>query len=334
MRHSIFLKISDKVRSILSSRRKFDSERFFQEKGSYLMNGISLSEALHLSEHHWDMELREYILSGMRLSEAMKSLNVFSGREITLIRLAEETGNLAGAFESIHVSLREQRELTSRIRTVMIYPMMLLCTAYLFLVCTIYFIVPPLSEMLKELGAENGLLRTIHSLSVYIPIQGVLLFSVLLGFYLIRILKHRDKIFQLVLGTKTARYKEMMFIEELSLLSKGGLDLVESLQVLLEEGYPCEELLNGIQNGTGLAESFRKDRFSPGLVRYLIMAEETGNYTEAFTSFVSLQKLYFRDYLKRKTALMEPLAIAVMGMLVFFVAYLVMIPMLDAYEGL
>lgn len=334
MRHWIFLKISDRVRSILSRRREFDSERFFQEKGSYLVNGIGLSEALLLSEHHWDMKLRELILSGMCLSEAMKSLNVFSGREISLIRLAEETGNLAGAFESIHVSLREQRELSSRIRTVMIYPMMLLGTAYLFLVCTIYFIVPPLSEMLQELGAENDLLRMIHSLSAYVPIQGVLLSSVLLGFYLIRVLKHRDKIFQLVLGTRTARYKEMMFIEELSLLSKGGLDLVESLQVLLEEGYPYEELLKEIQSGTGLAESFRKSRFSPGLMRYLIMAEETGNYTEAFASFVSLQKLYFRDYLKRKTALMEPLAIAAMGMLVFFVAYLVMIPMLDAYEGL
>ena len=319
---------------MLRSRKKFESERFFQEKGSYLVNGIGLSEALLLSEQHYDMELREHILSGMRLSEAMKSLNVFSGREISLIRLAEETGDLAGAFESIHVSLREQRELSSRIRTVMIYPMMLLGTACLFLVCTIYFIVPPLSEMLQELGAENGLLSMIHSISASVPIQGVLLLSVLLGCYLMRILKHREKIFRLVLGTKTARYKEMMFIEELSLLSRGGLDLVESLQVLLEEGYPCEEILKEIQSGTGLAESFRIGRFSPGLVRYLIMAEETGNYTEAFASFASLQKLYFRDYLKRKTALIEPLAIAIMGMLVFFVAYLVMIPMLDAYEGL
>ncbi len=334
MRHWILQKISDKVYSIYNKNKKFRSEVFFQEKGNYIKNGIGLTEALLLSEEDIDQRLRAFILDGMLLSEAMKSLEVFTSREISLIKLAEETGDLAGAFESIYISTKEQRELNSKIMTLLIYPMILLGTAYIFLVSAIYYIVPPLYEMLKELGAENTFLSLINHIHLYIPIPVVLFITVASMFYLIKSFKNKEKIFSVVLGTKAARYEEMIFIEELSLLSKGGLDLIESFQILHEEGYPCGNLMSLIKNGTGLKEAFLHEKFSPSLVSYLVMAEETGNYTEAFVSYVHLQKMYFKDYLKRKTALIEPAAIIIMGVLAFLVAYIIMIPMLDAYENL
>ncbi|MFH5835281.1 type II secretion system F family protein [Proteiniclasticum sp. C24MP] len=298
------------------------------------MNGIGLTEVLLISDEDSDRRLRECILAGMQLSEAMEEVDLFSSREISLIRLAEETGNLAGAFQSIHTSLKDQRELNSKIRTLLIYPLMLLVTAYVFLVCAVYFIVPPLYEMLQELGAENSFLGFIYSISREIPVYVVIALTAVLICHLVKMVKEKELIFRLVLGSQSSRYEEMIFIEELSLLSEGGLDLMESFRILREEGYPCDDLLTRIQNGAGLKEAFQYGDFSPGLLSYLTMAEETGNYSEAFASFVNLRKLYFKDYLKRKTALIEPAAIVIMGLLVFSVAYMIMIPMLGAYESL
>lgn len=323
----------DRVRSAAVPRKKFRNETFFQEKGHYLQNGIGLTEALLLSEDELDGRLRACILSGMHLSEGMMSLGVFSSREISLVRLAEETGDLAGTFHSIHITLKEQRELSSKIRTVLIYPLLLLATAYVFLVCAVYYIVPPLYEMLRELEAENTVLRSLSYIHLHIPLPAILLFTAALLLYLIRTARNSDSLHRWVLGAKTSRYKEMIFMEELSLLTRGGMDLLESLEILKEAGYPCDTLLSSIESGSGLKGAFQKDGFSSVLVGYLSMAEETGNYTDAFTSFVHLEKLYFREYLKKKTALIEPAAIITMGLLVFAVAYIIMIPMLDAYEG-
>ncbi|HSR05023.1 MAG TPA: type II secretion system F family protein [Proteiniclasticum sp.] len=334
MPHWIMRKISDKIHSIMHQNMKFKSEKFFYEKGNYLRNGIALTEALLLTEDDVDKRLRENILNGMRLSEAMRSLELFSNREISLIKLAEETGDLAGAFQSIYISLKEQRELSGKIMTVLIYPMVLLGTAYVFLISAIYYIVPPLYEMLKELGTENEFLKFISYIHLNVPISVLLVLTAALILFLIKTSKSKDKIFRLVLGTKTAQYEEMIFIEELTLLSKGGLDLIEIFQILRGEGYPCENLLSSIEDGVGLKDAFQQEGYSPGLVSYLTMAEETGNYTDAFQSYVNLQKVYFKDYLKKKTALIEPAAIILMGFLVFMVAYIIMIPMLDAYENL
>jgi len=334
MQHWILRKISDRIHSVIHKNIKFRSEKFFYEKGNYLQNGIALTEALLLSDDDVDKRLRENIINGMRLSEAMKSLELFSNREISLIKLAEETGDLAGAFQSIYVSLKEQRELNSKIMTVLIYPMILLGTAYIFLVSAIYYIVPPLHEMLKELGTENTFLKYINYIHLNIPIEVLLILTASLIFFLAKTYKRKDKIFRLVLGSKTTRYEEMIFIEELTLLSIGGLDLIEIFRILMEEGYPCEILLSSIEDGVGLKDAFQNEGYSPGLLSYLTMAEETGNYTDAFQSYVKLQKVYFKDYLKRKTALIEPAAIIIMGVLVFVVAYIIMIPMLGAYENL
>lgn len=327
-------KISDKIHSIIHNNTKFKSEKFFYEKGNYLKNGIALTEALLLSEDDVDKRLRENILNGMRLSEAMRSLERFSNREISLIRLAEETGDLAGTFQSIYVSLKEQRELSGKIMTVLIYPMILLGTAYVFLVSAIYYIVPPLYEMLKELGTENVFLKYINYIHLNIPISVLLVLTAALIVYLLRTRMSREKIFRLVLGTKTAQYEEMIFIEEFTLLSKGGLDIIEIFRVLEGEGYSCTKLLSSIEDGVGLKDAFKHEGYSPGLLSYLTMAEETGNYTDAFQSYLNLQKVFFKDYLKRKTALIEPAAILIMGLLVFLVAYIIMIPMLGAYENL
>lgn len=315
-------------------KEKFRKEKFFYEKGNYLKNGISLTEALLISEDATDFKLRELILDGHRLYEAMKSLNVFKDRELSLVRLAEETGDLSGTFESIHVTLKDERELNEKIMTVLLYPMLLLVSALVFFVASVYYIVPPLHTMLMGLGTENKILALIFEISQRIPLGVMCLMLIIIICTGVLQMRDKEKLFRLVLGQNMKKYRELRFIDELQLLSGGGLDLLECFTLLEEEGYPCSGLKERIGEGAGFKEAFKKEGYSQLLVGYLTMAEETGDHHVAFQSYIKLQKVYFQDFLKKRTAMIEPLSILIMGFVVFLVSFIIMIPMLDAYENL
>ena len=327
-------KIVSDLKKRCKRTEKFRKEKFFYEKGNYLSNGISLTEALLISEDSTDLKLRELILDGHRLYDAMKALDVFKERELSLVRLAEETGDISGTFESIHITLRDERELNEKIMTVLLYPILLLSSALVFFVASVYYIVPPLHTMLMGLGTENMVLAFIYEISLRIPFGIMSFVFILLIFFGVMQLKEKEKLFRLVLGKSMKKYRELRFIDELQLLSGGGLDLLECFKLLEEEGYPCSGLAERIREGTGFKEAFRKEGYSQLLVGYLTMAEETGDYHVAFQSYIKLQKVYFRDFLKKRTAMIEPLSILVMGFVVFLVSFIIMIPMLDAYENL
>ena len=315
-------------------KEKLNKEKFFYEKSIYLENGINLTEALEISENEEDRILKEKLQSGEKLSDAMRFMKIFNNRELSLVRLSEETGNMGETFKSLYESIKEEKELNSKIRTVLIYPMVLLFTAMVFLVAAIYFICPPLNDMLLSMNTENGILRGITRLSVALPFPLACVLLLFLMLMLLRILMKKDLIFRLVLGKKINRFLEMRFVEEFKHLIEGGMDVLSTLELLVKEGYEERKIKGYVLEGMLLSEAFKAAGFSKVLISYLRVAEETGDYAEALKSYLFLEKQYFKSLLKKKTAMIEPIAILLMGIVVFMVAFIVMIPMLDAYENL
>ncbi|WP_313119991.1 type II secretion system F family protein, partial [Proteiniclasticum ruminis] len=200
----------------------FNKELFFYEKSHYLRNGISLTEILKLSENPQEAALSDQLLVGWSLSDAMATMNLFKIREIHLIRLAEETGDLAGAFERISQSLKEERLFREKIIGILIYPALLLAATVVFFIGALYYILPPLKEMLSTLEVDNMLLSSLYKfqLSIPMPVLSTALF--ILIYASVKVLQ-RKKVFRyLVFGKKWVEHEEMTFINELYLLLKGG----------------------------------------------------------------------------------------------------------------
>ncbi|WP_312711114.1 type II secretion system F family protein [Proteiniclasticum ruminis] len=312
----------------------FNKELFFYEKSHYLRNGISLTEILKLSENPQEAALSDQLLVGWSLSDAMATMNLFKIREIHLIRLAEETGDLAGAFERISQSLKEERLFREKIIGILIYPALLLAATVVFFIGALYYILPPLKEMLSTLEVDNMLLSSLYKfqLSIPMPVLSTALF--ILIYASVKVLQ-RKKVFRyLVFGKKWVEHEEMTFINELYLLLKGGVDLMEALHLLDEGGSSCVKLREGIQEGKSLTESLQQGEYSKLLVRYVQISEETGNLEESLQSYLLVRKTFFEEYLRRRTALLEPLSIFILGALLFLLSMAVMMPMMDAYEKL
>lgn len=314
--------------------RGFDKERFFYENSIYLENGISLAEALRLSEHRTDGLLREMLLEGVNLSEAFSRLEVFNEREIGIIRLSEETGTIGKTFRELHEDLREERELSNRIRTVLIYPAILFVTSILFLYSAVYFIIPPLYDLVRSVSDGSLAMGFLAGIGERIPYQAGAAAAFLLCFFFVKALRSRELVISLVLVSKKKRYLEYLFIKEFHKLLSGGMDIFGALGFLTGQEFRGEGLMRRIGEGEDLMTAFRGEGFSEILVSYVRMAEETGDLLTALASYSSFQKDYFDNYLKKKAALFEPVAILLMGLLVLGVAAAVLLPMLDAYEAI
>ncbi len=109
---------------------------------------------------------------------------------------------------------------------------------------------------------------------------------------------------------------------------------MEALHLLEEGGSSCVKLREGIQEGKSLTESLQQGEYSKLLVRYVQISEETGNLEESLQSYLLVRKTFFEEYLRRRTALLEPLSIFILGALLFLLSMAVMMPMMDAYEKL
>jgi type IV pilus assembly protein PilC len=315
-------------------RRRLDKEKFFYEKSVYLENGIGITEALKLSEDDEDRQLRDMLLEGTPLSEAFRRLEVFNERELGIIRLSEETGTIGKTFRELHEDLRENRELSNRIRTILIYPAILFVTSIVFLYSAIFFIIPPLHDLVRSIGSGSRVMGFIVTIAQAVPYQAGAAFSFLLCFLVIRAFFSREIVLSLVLGTRKKRYLEHLFIREFHKLLSSGMDIYRALGFLTGQEFRGAGLVRRLGKGEDLMTAFRGEGFSEILVSYVRMAEETGDVLSALGAYSGLQKRYFEDYLKKKTALIEPVAIALMGLLVLGVAAAVLLPMLDAYEAI
>lgn len=318
----------------IQKRSAFNKELFFFEKSSYLKNGISLIETLRLSESPEEKLLAGYLQDGHTLCEAMTTMDLFKERELHLIHLAEETGDLADTFDRIAQILKEERVLKEKVIGILIYPTLLLLATVVFFIGALYYILPPLKEMLSTLEVENKVLSVLYEFQLMIPMSVVVAVFFILSFLMFKFLQHK-KIFRfLVFGKMTEEHEEMLFINELYLLLKGGVNLLEAFQLLETEERSCDILMEGIKEGKTLTESMRDGGYSKLLLRYLQISEETGNMEESLQAYLLVRKTYFEEYLKRRTALLEPLSIFVLGIVLFVLSLTVMMPMMDAYEKL
>lgn len=311
----------------------YQKEVFFHEKSHYLHYGMNFTELLILSDREEDQRLRENLLEGKPLSEAMESLGCFSKKELTLIKFSEETGHVAEAFDTLYESLKGAREFREKILGLLLYPLILLFATLVFFFFALYFIIPPMDEMLGAMGQQHSLLRGLNHFQAQVPMPYIAIITLMSG-YVVYKKMNRQKLVHIIFGKQYKNYEEMHTMESLYLLLHGGINILEALEILLAEGYEVAYLLDGIKEGASLSFLLEKKEASSLLLQYLRLAEETGNLEEGLFSYLLVQKAFFKELLRKKTALLEPMAIAIMGVLVFLLSMLLTLPMLDAYESL
>ncbi|MEK7086873.1 MAG: type II secretion system F family protein, partial [Patescibacteria group bacterium] len=164
------------------------TDQIFLSKNLALMLkiGIGLLQAINILIDDFEKKAMKALLleirSGVEKGQPFyltfaRYPKVFSQAYTNLIKAGESSGNLETVFENLSVSLTKEKTLRDQIKSVLVYPIILLATSVLILVFLVGFAIPKIAKLFLESGFNPPLFSKI--------VFGVGLFFGKFGFYIL-----------------------------------------------------------------------------------------------------------------------------------------------------
>ncbi len=316
--------------------------------------GISLPEALDILINNTEKKIIKKILidarlnlgRGQSLSSTFESWpQYFSVVFTELIKSGEVSGSLEKNLEYLEAQLTRDNELVKKIKSAMIYPVVILITLLIVIFVLTYFVLPRLLGLFEESGLEINPIT-----KVFLKVGAVLNYSPSLNLSILTLL-----ILLLIYFLKSQRGRMLLvsvlfylpgigsFIKKIALarfasilenLLSAGIPLNESLSSAAAAiGQPSYkrailELKESVKKGFSIAELLekRKDLFPPLIISMISIGEKTGTLEKAL---MTIGNLYLQDVnqtIKNLVSLIEPVLLLIMGVIIGGVALAILLP--------
>lgn len=321
--------------------------------------GISILDALGMisdSTANKQMErilraMAEDIRDGETLPQAVRTqTGVFPDYYIAMLEAADRTGNVAATFETLATYLERDTASRRAVKSALAYPVILVALGFVAVVVLSVVVLPRFVDFFNDLDAvlplptRMLLAGTAFVAQWWLVIIGGLVLITLLGLLIDRTESgghtfDRLKLHVPIIGPLLRDIALERFTRVLSNLSGAGVPLIDALDlsatVVGNRHYAraVRHTRDGVMSGKGLAEPMMESAAFPiEAVQVLRVGEQTGRLTEQLEHAA---RFYARevDYrLKTLTALLEPVALLIVGGAVGFVAVALVSAMYGIYS--
>jgi type IV pilus assembly protein PilC len=295
--------------------------------------------------------VRSDVEVGSSFSDAIaKQPDIFPPLMINLVRAGEVGGFLEGSLESIAVNYEAEVKLNGKIKSAMTYPVIVLIIALVAVAAMLIFIVPVFSAMFKQLNAPLPLptqfLVVLSQGMVYIgPITLVVVIAFMFWW---RRNKDKEAVrkvvdpFKLkipVFGELSKKVAIARLTRNLAMMMGAGVPILRSLSIVgaVANNWTVEQALNkvgeSVRQGKSIAEPLSKEPLFPSMVTQMIAVGEDSGALEVMLHKVS--EFYDQEVeamTEQLTALIEPIMIAVIGVLVGGMIVALYMPIFDIYS--
>ncbi len=293
-------------------------------------------------------QVKDRISEGSSLTNALKEhRNIFSDLYINMVKAGEASGTLDVVLLRLADFLEKQAALYSRIKSALIYPlfMFLIGSGVLFFMMT--YVIPKIARIFEESGKALPLITVILiEISTFLSENPIIILFVLTGiaFMLYRFSKTRrgkaiiDRlVLKLPIFGKIARMVIISrFTRTLGTLLGSGIPLLEALEIseaILGNSVYIEKLRSireNVREGTSLARPLRESGiFPPLMTRMITVGEQTGELEEMLVKVADIYDMQIETSVSTLTSLLEPIMILVMGVVVGFIVFAILLPIFD-----
>jgi type IV pilus assembly protein PilC len=288
---------------------------------------------------------------GSSFSDAIaKQPDVFPPLMLNLVRAGEVGGFLEGSLESIAANYESEVKLNGKIKSAMTYPVIVLIIALIAVAAMLIFIVPVFAAMFQSLHAQLPLptefLVVLSNAMVYIgPIALVLIVAFI---FWRRKYKDHLRVRQFVdpIKLRIPVFGELMkkvaiarLTRNLAMMMAAGVPILRSLTIVgaVANNWVVEQALTkvgeSVRQGKSIAEPLAKEPLFPSMVTQMIAVGEDSGALEVMLHKVS--EFYDQEVeamTEQLTALIEPIMIAVIGVLVGGMIVALYMPIFDIYS--
>ena len=338
-----------------------DLSVFCRQFHSILKAGVTIVEALDMLSGQTEnktfakviAETRSSVQKGSSLAEAMKAHpKIYPGILINMVEAGEVSGSLEVALERMAIQFEKSARTKSLVKKAMIYPIMILCVAFVVVIAMSILVVPKFAEIFESMGTEMpGITMAVMAFSDFILHKWYLLLLIIaVVAFAITTFARSDAgkhffgglVIKLpIFGKLVVKSTAASFARTISTLVSAGVPLSDSIEitsrsignVLFQEALM--EAKKQVEQGSNLSEPLEACGLFPPMIPQMIrIGEETGNVDGMLVKAAD----YFEEEVEiatgSLTSMMEPLIIVVLGVIVAFLVLALYMPMMSMYDGM
>lgn len=277
---------------------------------------------------------------------------IFDKVYVTLVRVGEETGQLADVLKDLAETIRWQDELVSQTKKIMIYPAIVSVIVLLVVAFLMMYLMPQLLPFIKNIGSEIPM----HT-QILIEVSDVfvnywyLVFSLpVILFFVIKIAEKKNegvrhyidgvrlKIW--LIGPLLTKIKLARFANYFAMMYSSGITVLDALKIsedmvdnmVLEESI--NEARNSISEGVMISKSFEAVGVFPSMiVRMLKVGEDTGAMDDALLNVSYFYNREVKESIDKIEPTILPILTVILGGIMMWIMMAVLGPVYDAVAG-
>lgn len=340
------------IKNYFNAVKEDDVVRLTRQLSTMITAGLPLANALSILVRQSKSDLSKLMASilqdvegGLTFSKALtKHPKVFSRLYIQLVSAGEAGGVLEEVLERLARNMEKDKEFRSKTKGALIYPVIVILAMVAVGIIMMIFVIPKMTEMYKDFGAELPLPTKIligaSNFSVqYWWVVTLVVAGISVG--LARWKKTRTgQIFLAKLVLRLPIIGELQkkiilteFTRTLSLLLGAGISLLQAMEIVTDGvtnmvyREALQDVTKQVEKGISLSQALsRYDMFPPILHQMISVGEETGKLDEVLLKLSEYFESESEQAIKNMTAAIEPMIMIVLGIGVGLMVIAVIMP--------
>ncbi|MCP4614210.1 MAG: type II secretion system F family protein [Planctomycetes bacterium] len=296
------------------------------------------------------------IEGGSTLSEAMARYPKTFDRLFTGMVAAGETGGVLDLILSRVADFMEKaQKLKSRVKSAMVYPLVVLCAAFGILLALMKYVIPSFKSVLEEMvsGTLNPVTTTVLGISNWIatqygwaiilafPVGFIFLLKVVRKFKMGRYVLDAIKLKLPVMGNLTNRVSVTRWTRTLGTLISAGVPILDAITVTRDTAgnEVFSNMLNNVHNSIRQGDTFagplRQSKTVDLIVSNMVaVGEETGDLDKMLLKVADNFDEQVDVLVASLMSMLEPIMIIVLGGVVMLIVLAVFLPMIQVITSL
>ncbi len=291
-------------------------------------------------------DVRSSLDQGRELSAALARHSVLFGNfYIAMIRVGEMTGRLTEVFLRLNEHMEFERDVRERIKQAMRYPSFVMIAMAAAIVILNIFVIPVFAKVFAGFNSElplitRGLLGFSNWMINWWPMLLAVVAGAVVGIkaYLRtpagRYRWDARKLKLPIVGDIILKATLARFARSFALSSQSGVPLVQALTVVAQTvdnafiGARIEQMRDGIERGESISRcAAATGVFTPVVLQMINVGEETGELDNLLFEIAGMYERETDYSIKGLSAAIEPVLLAVIGVLVLLLALGVFLPL-------
>ncbi len=293
-------------------------------------------------------QVRDRVNEGTSLSEALaEHPRLFSKLYINMVAAGEQSGALDIVMERLADFMESQFQLKKKVQGAMVYPALMFFFAIAVIAILFVVVIPKIVKLFEDMKATlpwttKALIAISQFTADYWWLVLLMIIAAIFGFrYWKNTKSGREKWDRFLLKAPIAGEIILMlavsrFSKTLATLMSSGVPLLTAMDIvknILNNTVlvkVLEEARENIREGESIAQPLKRSKEFPPIVTHMIaIGERTGNVETMLEHVAKSYDAQIDARLNALTSLLEPLLIIMMGGIVAFIVFSILMPILQ-----